>query len=70
MKIKNLLSHSSGIPDFERHNLPTNISNSEVFERLSKEKIYEIVYSYNQTNYMMLAMIIERISGQKFEDFV
>lgn len=32
VKIKNLLSHSSGIPDFERNNLPTNLSNAEVFE--------------------------------------
>lgn len=73
VKIKNLLSHSSGIPDFERHNLPTAISNSEVFERLSKEKMeFETgnQYSYNQTNYMLLAMIIEKISGQKFEDYV
>lgn len=73
VKVKNLLSHSSGIPDFERHNLPTNISNTEVFERLSKEKMeFETGnrFSYNQTNYMMLAMIIEKISGQKFEDFV
>lgn len=73
VKVKNLLSHSSGIPDFERHNLPTDISNSEVFERLSKEKMeFETgnKYSYNQTNYMMLAMIIEKISGQKFEDYV
>ena len=38
VKIKNLLSHSSGIPDFERNNLPTNLSNAQVFERLSKEK--------------------------------
>ena len=73
VKVKNLLSHSSGIPDFERHNLPTDISNSEVFERLSKEKMeFETgnQYSYNQTNYMILAMIVEKISGQKFEDYV
>ncbi|WP_312768634.1 serine hydrolase [Epilithonimonas sp.] len=73
VKIKNLLSHSSGIPDFERHNLPTDISNAEVFERLSKEKMeFETGnrFSYNQTNYMILAMIIEKITGQKFEDFV
>lgn len=73
VKIKNLLSHSSGIPDFERHNLPPTISNSEVFERLSKEKMeFETgnQYSYNQTNYMLLAMIIEKITGQKFEDYV
>ncbi|MBV6878453.1 serine hydrolase [Epilithonimonas ginsengisoli] len=73
VKIKNLLSHSSGIPDFERNNLPTNLSNADVFERLSKEKIeFETgnQYSYNQTNYLLLAMTIEKITGQKFEDHV
>jgi len=73
VKIKNLLSHSSGIPDFERNNLPTNLSNAEVFERLSKEKMEFVTgnqYSYNQTNFMLLAMIIEKITGQKFEDYV
>lgn len=73
VKIKNLLSHSSGIPDFERNNLPTNLSNAEVFERLSKEKMeFETgnQYSYNQTNYLLLAMTIEKITGQKFEDYV
>lgn len=73
VKIKNLLSHSSGIPDFERNNLPTNLSNTEVFERLSKEKMeFETgnQYSYNQTNYLLLAMTIEKITGQKFEDYV
>ena len=73
VKIKNLLSHSSGIPDFERNNLPTNLSNADVFERLSKEKMeFETgnQYSYNQTNYLLLAMTIEKITGQKFEDHV
>lgn len=73
VKIKNLLSHSSGIPDFERNNLPTNLSNAEVFERLSKEKMeFETgnQYSYNQTNYLLLAMTVEKITGQKFEDYV
>jgi len=27
-------------------------------------------YSYHQTNYMLLAMIIQKISGQKFENHV
>lgn len=73
VKIKNLLSHSSGIPDFERNNLPTNLSNADVFERLSKEKMeFETgnQYSYNQTNYLLLAMTIEKITGQKFENYV
>jgi len=74
VKIKNLLSHSSGIPDFARYeDIAADASNADVFERLSKEKMeFETgnQYSYNQTNYMLLAMIIEKISGQKFEDYV
>lgn len=27
-------------------------------------------FRYNQTNYMPLAMIIEKITGQSFEDFI
>ena len=73
VKIKNLLSHSSGIPDFARYeDISADASNAEVFERLSKEKMeFETgnQYSYNQTNYMLLAMLIEKISGQKFEDY-
>jgi len=74
VKIKNLLSHSSGIPDFARYeDIPANASNAKVVERLSKEKMeFETgnQYSYNQTNFMLLALIIEKISGQKFEDHV
>ena len=74
VKIKNLLSHSSGIPDFARYeDIPANASNAKVVERLSKEKMeFETgnQYSYNQTNFMLLALIIEKISGQKFEDYV
>lgn len=74
VKIKNLLSHSSGIPDFARYeDSSPDASNAEVFARLAKEKMeFETgnQFSYNQTNYMLLAMIIEKISGQKFEDFV
>jgi CubicO group peptidase (beta-lactamase class C family) len=74
VKVKNLLSHSSGIPDFARYeDIPADASNAQVFERLSKEKMeFETgnQYSYNQTNYLILAMIIERITGQKFENYV
>ncbi|MPT30162.1 MAG: class A beta-lactamase-related serine hydrolase [Chryseobacterium sp.] len=74
VKIKNLLSHSSGIPDFARYeDIPDDASNAQVFERLSKEKMeFETgnQFSYNQTNYMLLAMIIEKITRQKFEDYV
>lgn len=74
VKIKNLLSHSSGIPDIVRFDdISVNATNSEVIERLSKEKMEFQTgdhYSYNQTNFLLLTMIIEKISGQTFEDFV
>jgi len=74
VKIKNLLSHSSGIPDFARYeDISADASNAEVFARLANEKMeFETgnQFSYNQTNFMLLAMIIEKNTGQKFEDYV
>lgn len=74
VKIKNLLSHSSGIPDFARYeDISADASNAEVFARLAKEKMeFETgnQFSYNQTNFMLLAMVIEKITGQKFEYYV
>lgn len=74
VKVKNLLTHSSGIPDFIAFSdiLP-EYSGSKTIERLSKEKMDFTTgneFRYNQTNYMLLSMIIEKITGQSFEDFI
>lgn len=74
VKVKNLLTHSSGVPDFVAFNdiLP-EYSGSQVIERLSKEKMDFTAgneFRYNQTNYMLLSMIIEKITGQSFENFI
>ncbi|WP_426278044.1 serine hydrolase [Chryseobacterium sp. S-02] len=74
IKVKNLLTHSSGIPDFIAFSdiLPED-SSSKTVERLSKEKMNFTTgneFRYNQTNYMLLSMIIEKITGQSFEDFI
>jgi len=74
VKVKNLLTHSSGIPDFVAFSdiLP-EYSGPETIERLSKEKMDFKTgneFRYNQTNYMLLSMIIEKITGQSFEDFI
>ncbi|MFT3920113.1 serine hydrolase [Cloacibacterium sp.] len=74
VKIKNLLTHSSGLPDIIRFNdISVNTTDREKIERLSKEKIvFEAgnQFSYNQTNYCLLTMIIEKISGETFEDYI
>lgn len=74
VKVKNLLPHSSGIPDFVAFSdiLP-EYSGSKTIERLSKEKMDFKTgneFRYNQTNYMLLSMIIEKVTGQSFEDFI
>ncbi|WP_374462921.1 serine hydrolase [Chryseobacterium sp.] len=74
VKVKNLLSHSSGLPDWINFSdIATYAPNAEVINRLSKEKMeFETGtdYRYNQTNYMLIAMIIEKVTGEKFEDYI
>ncbi|MGI9581039.1 serine hydrolase [Chryseobacterium sp. RRHN12] len=74
VKVKNLLSHSSGLPDWINFSdIATDATNAEVINRLSKEKMeFETGtdYRYNQTNYMLIAMIIEKVTGEKFEDYI
>ncbi|MEJ5050275.1 serine hydrolase [Chryseobacterium culicis] len=74
VQVKNLVSHSSGLPDWIRFSdISIDAPNAEVIERLSKEKMeFETGsdYRYNQTNYMLITMIIEKITGEKFEDYI
>lgn len=62
------------MPDFIAFSdiLPED-SSTKTIERLSKEKMDFTTgneFRYNQTNYMLLSMIIEKITGQYFEDFI
>nr|WP_315026986.1 serine hydrolase [uncultured Chryseobacterium sp.] len=72
IQVKNLVSHSSGLPDWIHFSdIAINTTNTEVIDRLSKEKMeFETGsdYRYNQTNYMLITMIIEKITGEAFED--
>ena len=74
VKIKNLLTHSSGLPDVIKYSdIPVTASDDEKIERLSKEKMdFETGdhFSYNQTNYWLLTMIIEKITGRSFEEYI
>ncbi|MGD1843084.1 MAG: serine hydrolase [Thermonemataceae bacterium] len=71
IKIKHLLTCSSGLPDYK--DFDKKLSDKEVFNELTKqslnfEKGYR--YEYSQTNYWFLQLIIEKITNQRFEDFV
>lgn len=74
VKIKHLLTHSSGIPNLIAFNdILADDSSAKVIERLSREKMEFKTgneFRYNQTNYFLLTLIIEKITGQSFEDFI
>lgn len=74
IQVKNLLSHSSGLPDMaDMKDFSEKATNNEVINRLSSEKIeFEAGdhYRYNQTNYLLISMIIEKITGKTFEEYI
>lgn len=74
IQVKNLLSHSSGLPDmFYITDFTEKATPNEVIDRLSKEKIeFEAGdhYQYNQTNYLLITMIIEKMTGKTFEEYI
>lgn len=74
IRIKNLLSHSSGLPNiimFE--DIKITFPFEEKLAILSQKPMEFATgneYNYNQTNYLFLAKIIEKITGLTFEDFI
>ncbi|TCI84517.1 serine hydrolase domain-containing protein [Tenacibaculum sp. M341] len=71
IQIKHLLSHSSGLPDFVKYD--SSLSDEEMIKKLAEDEMefemgYE--YRYNQTNFWLLAQIIEKVTGETYEDFV
>ncbi len=77
VKISELLSHSSGIPDhygFTDTNLVKHATDKDVLTALQKsDTVYFISgtrYRYSNTAYCLLGMLIEKISGMSYPDFL
>jgi CubicO group peptidase (beta-lactamase class C family) len=79
--IKNLLSHTSGLPNylFFYYHLPRAdsvvFSNQRVLDLLTTHKPDAYFksgrrFQYNNTNYVLLALLVEKLSGQTFQGFV
>jgi CubicO group peptidase (beta-lactamase class C family) len=84
--VRNLLNHTSGLPDyedlmdtFEKSNGPTwsaehQIQDAEVLELLRKEKAGQFApgtsWSYSNSGYVVLGLIIAKASGQTYGDFL
>ena len=81
--IRHLLTHTSGMPDFDVEDLVGPVldeekripANSEII-RLLREAGEDPAcapgesFSYSDVNYMLLANAVEKVSGMKFEDFM
>ncbi len=76
--IRHLLSHRSGIPDYLKlggYFKQKYISNEDVmsvFARIRPRALNSAnaVFKYNNSNYVVLAALVEKISGQSFSDFL
>ncbi len=71
LKVKHLLTHSSGLPDLLRHS--SKLTDQALMAKLSsKPMAFEAgnQFRYNQTNYWLLAQIIAKASGTSFQDFI
>ncbi|UJR26963.1 hypothetical protein I4U23_008270 [Adineta vaga] len=78
--IRHLLTHTSGLIDYEDY-IPPNtnpdyqLSDADVLEILSsQDRVYFSPpgsrYMYSNSGYALLAIIIERVSGKRFADFL
>ncbi|TLF45297.1 serine hydrolase [Maribacter aurantiacus] len=71
VRIKNLLSHSSGLPDIIRYE--STLTDKELMEKLAMDGMEFATgsqFRYNQTNYWLLARIIEKITGMSFDEYI
>ncbi len=80
--IKNLLTHTSGMQDYIKFansywstSRDGYMSNDDLIELMAKKKpsmsfTPNTRFKYTNTNYAMLASIVEKVSGEPFEDFL
>lgn len=73
--IRHCLSHTSGLPDALTDDINATVKTGdrdELFKLLEKEtaKPIGVAVAYNQTGYTILGMIIEKVSGQSYQQFV
>ena len=74
--IRTLLNHRSGLPHYDKFTASTkkNIySNQDILDIMIKNKVklayaHNSAFDYCNTNYVILALIIERVTGQSYRD--
>tara|TARA_R110000868_G_scaffold212918_3_gene462810 strand:- start:7735 stop:8862 length:1128 start_codon:yes stop_codon:yes gene_type:complete len=74
IRIRQLLAHSSGLPDIvDEKGLIGGASDAEAWAKvqtLPMDGETGAGFAYNQTNYVLLSRLIEKVSGRPFEQFL
>lgn len=87
ISIRQLLNHTSGIPDYlSAPEIPLNVSAARLRTNLIRQRSREALlrdarlqprrfvpganHEYSNTNYLLLGMIIERVTGKSFQSVV
>lgn len=82
IKIKHLLTHTSGLPriedveqDYVKNNPNEIISNEKAYKDMVAVTDSLLVkpgekFQYNNANYLLLSLIVEKISGQRFANYM
>lgn len=78
--IRNLLTHTSGLPDYmsmmeQKWDKRKIANNRDVIDMMATEKtpllfVANAKFSYSNTGYLLLATIIERVSKQSYAEFM
>lgn len=81
VRVKDLLCHRSGLPNYiyafnnELYRPNFKMSNSDLYSFLVEKRPYPYLrpnrrFNYCNTNYAMLALLIEKVSGKSFSKFL
>lgn len=75
VSVRNMMNHTSGIPDYYEMNVPRpGFTNDDVYEALLKVDTLDFPvgsdYSYSNSAYVLLSMIITEASGLSFGEFM
>lgn len=70
MQIKNLLTHSSGLPDIVNY---TNDREEDAKQKVYKDTVKFVAgkqFDYNQTNYWLLNRIFQKVVGKTLSEYI
>ncbi len=73
--VRQLLTHTSGLPDiFKIGGAPRNLTNEAALRKIIEHGVLDFTpgsaYKYSNSGYIMLALIVEQSSGMSFADFL